>query len=191
MLSDANNSAPRLGQGANLGAVLRDMDQPVAVELVGEKSRYSLRVREADVPAFSEATGLSLPIQVGLAHITDDQIIMCLSPDEWLIIASPDSKAQVMKKCDRNKASPHSLVDVSHRNIAFRISGEGAAQLINVGCPLDLDLAAFPEGKCTRTIFERAEIVLMREAETVFHIEIWRSFAPYFMSLLTNGGQSQ
>lgn len=191
MLSDANNSAPQFDQGVTIGERSRRLDQPFAVELIGEKTRYSLRVREADVPAFSEATGLSLPTKLGTVQRDDDTLIMCLAPDEWLIIASPDSKAQVMKKCDRYTASPHSLVDVSHRNIAFRISGEGAAQLINVGCPLDLDLAAFPVGKCTRTIFERAEIVLMREAETVFRIEIWRSFAPYFMSLLTNGGQSQ
>lgn len=95
------------------------------------------------------------------------------------------------KKCARYSASPFSLVDISHRNVAFHISGDGAAHLINVGCPLDLDLAAFPVGKCTRTIFERAEIVLMREADTAFHVEIWRSFAPYFLSVLTNGGQSQ
>ncbi|WP_424981492.1 sarcosine oxidase subunit gamma [Maritalea sp. S77] len=167
------------------------IDKGPAVELIGEKSRFNLRLREKDIAAFSEATGIALPAKIGSTHRDDALLIMCLAPDEWLIITEPEHGAEIAKKCEAYTSSPFSLVDVSHRNVGFQISGEGAAHLINVGCPLDLDLKAFPVGKCTRTIFERAEIVLSRDAETVFCVEIWRSFAPYFLSLLSNGAQPQ
>lgn len=191
MLSDAIKANPHLDQGITISAALRENDPSLRIELADEKARFNLRLREANISAFSEATGLSLPSQIGATDISNDEIIMCLGPDEWLLVTLSDAKAHVKEQCAQYTASPFSLVDVSHRNVAFHISGEGASDLLNVGCPLDLDLAAFPVGRCTRTIFERAEIVLMREAEQQFHIEIWRSFAPYFLSVLSNGGQAQ
>jgi sarcosine oxidase subunit gamma len=37
---------------------------------------------------------------------------------------------------------------------------------------------------CTRTIFGKAEIVLWRRGPRSFHIEVWRSFAPYLLACL-------
>jgi sarcosine oxidase subunit gamma len=37
---------------------------------------------------------------------------------------------------------------------------------------------------CTRTLFEKSEMVLWRTAPDSFHIEVWRSFAPYVTGLL-------
>jgi sarcosine oxidase subunit gamma len=34
-------------------------------------------------------------------------------------------------------------------------------------------------GMCTRTIFGKATIMLSRPAAITFHIDVWRSFAPY------------
>jgi sarcosine oxidase, subunit gamma len=36
----------------------------------------------------------------------------------------------------------------------------------------------------TRTIFEKAEIVLWRTGPETFHVEVWRSFAPYVWDLM-------
>jgi sarcosine oxidase, subunit gamma len=79
---------------------------------------------------------------------------------------------------------PHSLVDVSHRQTAFEVSGPQATLLLNAGCPLDLDLSAFPVGMCTRTVLAKAEIVLWRTSQDVFHVEVWRSFADYVSRFL-------
>src|SRR5580658_5837747 len=78
----------------------------------------------------------------------------------------------------------HSLVEVSHRQIALEVSGPHATDVLNAGCPLDLDLSAFPVGMCTRTVLTKAEIVLWRTDETVFHVEVWRSFASYVTEFL-------
>jgi sarcosine oxidase, subunit gamma len=51
------------------------------------------------------------------------------------------------------------------------------------GCPQDLDL--FAVGKASRTIYETVEIILIREAKDRFHVEVWRSFAPWLWTALT------
>jgi sarcosine oxidase, subunit gamma len=84
---------------------------------------------------------------------------------------------------------PHSLVDVSHRQTALQVSGPGAAVLLSAGCPLDLDPSAFPVGMCTRTVLAKAEIVLWRTAEDIFHIEVWRSFAAYVSRFLAEAAR--
>jgi sarcosine oxidase subunit gamma len=37
---------------------------------------------------------------------------------------------------------------------------------------------------CTRTLFEKAEIILWRVDEHTYHVEIERSFAPYVWNML-------
>src|ERR687894_212996 len=81
--------------------------------------------------------------------------------------------------------APASLVDVSHRHRAFEVSGPAAAALLNEGCPLDLDDAAFPAGACTRTLFGKIEILLWRPAAaSTFQVEVARSFAAPLRALL-------
>jgi sarcosine oxidase subunit gamma len=79
---------------------------------------------------------------------------------------------------------PHSLVEVSDRQVAVIVSGEGAELVLSAGCPLDLDITAFPVGACTRTVLGKTEIVLWRRADGMFHLEVWRSFAAYLAAFL-------
>jgi sarcosine oxidase, subunit gamma len=80
---------------------------------------------------------------------------------------------------------PHALVDISHRQFALEVSGAHAATILSGACPLDLDLAEFPVGMCTRTVLAKADIVLWRTQEQVFHLEVWRSFLGYVTGLLS------
>ena len=84
---------------------------------------------------------------------------------------------------------PHSLVDVSHRQIGLTVSGPQAATLLSAGCPLDLDAGAFPVGMCTRTMLSKAEVVLWRTAAFEFRLEVWRSFAAYVTAYLAEAAR--
>jgi sarcosine oxidase, subunit gamma len=87
------------------------------------------------------------------------------------------------------EGTAHSLVDVSHRQVGLIAAGPAAARVLNAGCPLDLDPHAFPVGFATRTLFDKVEIVLWRRAEATFHIEIWRSFAPFLAASLAEAAR--
>ena len=74
--------------------------------------------------------------------------------------------------------------------VFFKLAGPRAARTLNCGCPLDLDMAAFPVGMCTRTVLEKSEIILWRTGPDEFQIGVWRSFAAYVRGLLEEGGRS-
>jgi sarcosine oxidase subunit gamma len=56
--------------------------------------------------------------------------------------------------------------------------------VLNAGCPLDLDISAFPVGMCTRSVLAKAQIVLWRTGIDVFQLHVWRSFYPYVEEFL-------
>lgn len=154
--------------------------EALAVSLMGEKARYSLRLKSADVSAIKKASGLKLPAKIMGASHGKDVTCAKLGPDEWIVIADPAQKPKLDKALAKvSKDFTCSVTDISHRNVGFGITGADAAKLINVGCPLDLSLEKFPVGKAVRTLFESASILLIRTDEQSFHMECWRSFGPY------------
>jgi sarcosine oxidase subunit gamma len=133
--------------------------------------------------AAGNALGLAISQTVCRSWVNVNHAALCLGPDEHLLLGPGALEiAGVLEPPLRDL--PHSLVDVSHRQTALEISGPHAAAVLNAGCPLDLAPAAFPVGMCTRTVLAKAEIVLWRTGNDIFHIEVWRSFAPYISRLL-------
>lgn len=114
-----------------------------------------------------------------------------LGPDEQMLLGPVAEQAGFESALGAALGSlPHSLVDVSHRQVAFELAGPAAATLLNAACPLDLDLAAFPVTMVTRTVFAKAEIILWRKAPDVFHVDIWRSYADYFTAMINMAAES-
>ena len=137
-------------------------------------------------------TGLSLavPAAVCRASARDERAALWLGPDEWLLIAGEHAAEDTAAALAAALAGlPHSLVDVSHRQVALEVSGADARLLLAAGCPLDLELRAFPVGMCTRTMLAKTEIVLWRTDAEVFRIEVWRSFAPYVSEFLSEAAR--
>ena len=102
----------------------------------------------------------------------------------YCFAAEADADAIVGQLAAALGGTHHSLVDVSHRSCGCIVQGPQAATLINHGCPLDLSLTAFPVGSCTRTLFEKAGIIVWRADRDKYHVEIERSFAPYIWNML-------
>ncbi|NNE57980.1 MAG: sarcosine oxidase subunit gamma [Hellea sp.] len=173
----------KIDQGVEIPEVLQS--GRVVAELAGEKVRLSLRVKSADRTAVAKALGFTLPAKIGATSSKVGITCACLGPDEWIVIADQDKGGKLYGKALK-LASKYdmSVTDVSFRNIGITVTGEGAADMINVGCPLDLRLAAFPVGSCTRSVYEAVPILLYRRAEDSFTVECWRSFAPYVVGLM-------
>jgi sarcosine oxidase subunit gamma len=121
-----------------------------------------------------------------------------LGPDEYLLLdfaggeprtGEPSAGASASTLFDALETAmadvPHALVDISHRQFAFELTGSHAATILCGACPLDLDLAQFPVGMCTRTVLAKADIMLWRTRADAFHLEVWRSFAGYVTGVLT------
>jgi sarcosine oxidase subunit gamma len=146
-------------------------------------TRLILRGRAAAIEAATAPLGFALPIQPCRAVTVQERSALWLGPDEWLILAAPsDPVAAALTQ--KLQPHPHSLVDVSHRQCAIELSGTAAADVLNAGCPLDLDATAFPVDMCTRTVLAKSEMILWRVAGEKFRLEVTRSFAPYVRRFL-------
>jgi sarcosine oxidase, subunit gamma len=154
----------------------------VKLEVLPPAERISLRAPEASVAALSKALGVTLPNKPKTSATKAGRTALWLGPDEWLVIdeAGKDPLADCAKV-----TALHSAVGISHRNVAFSVTGPAAATTINGGCPQDLSVEAFPVGAASRTILGKAEIVLLRTAADAFRVECWRSFSDYVFTLLS------
>jgi sarcosine oxidase subunit gamma len=153
-------------------------------------TRLILRGAEAVRVACGMVFGAEPPPQLGPAGEGAGRVALWLGPDEWLLIADGADAVDIGGVLESVlEGTAHSLVDISHRQIGLIASGPAAARVLNAGCPLNLGLNAFPVGFATRTLFDKIEIVLWRRAETTFHVEVWRSFAPYLASSLAEAAR--
>lgn len=158
----------------------------VKVSVLPPAERMSLRAPEASVASLSRALGVTLPQKPKTSASKNGRTVFWLGPDEWFVI--DEVGGDLLDDCAKAKAL-HSAVGVSHRNVAFAVSGAGAVATVSAGCPQDLSLDAFPVGACSRTVMGKSEILLYRPAADTFRVECWRSFSDYVFAFLTEAAR--
>ena len=135
--------------------------------------------------AVGTALGAPLPAVTGRAFAQGPCAALSLGPDEHLFIVAESEVTTFLAELDSALAGlPHSLVDVSHRQVSLELHGAYAEWLLAAACPLPLDVEAFPVDACTRTLFAKAEIVLWRTGLDAFRIEVARSYCRYVVDRL-------
>jgi sarcosine oxidase subunit gamma len=148
-------------------------------------TRFILQGGPAARAAAGEAFGVPLSESACRANARDGRAALWLGPDEHLLLGPAGERDMLAAGLESALAdSAHSLVDVSQRQVAWLMSGARVSELLNTGCPLDLDVSKFPPGMCTRTLLGKAEIVIWRTGAAAFHLEVWRSFADYVLAWL-------
>lgn len=133
--------------------------------------RYSLRARQGQ--ALETLLGVKVPKTIGATQGG----IACLGPDEWLL------RAEAGTTVATGEGMPVAVTDIGERAICLIVEGPRAAEILMSGCPLDLE--NFAVGRATRTVFETVEIILIRQTENSFHVEVWRSFSDWLWTALT------
>ncbi len=143
----------------------------VTISLAAPMARYSIRARQPQ--ALETLFNARFPHKIGAT----EGGIACLGPDEWLLRAGEGTAIPM------GEGLPLAVTDVSERAICLIVEGARAAEVLMSGCPLNLEL--FAAGRATRTIYETVEIILIREADDCFHVEVWCSFSPWLWTALT------
>ena len=168
-------------------------DGTVELSRLEPEARWSLRLQESDATAIGDIAGFDLtgPINSSRAGTAEGDPVrlpswsLRLGPNEWLLAAPKDELEARQTALARGLANrPHGLVEISDRQVAFRLSGPSATNVLAGGCPLDLHAQSFPVGMATRTVFAKCEIVLHRAGESDFRIQVWRSFSSYFTAFI-------
>jgi sarcosine oxidase, subunit gamma len=157
----------------------------IAILPLTPSARFSLRLAAA-VVEIGEAGGFWLDIPINTCHVAGERMTVRLGPNEWLLFG-PQADAIRHDVASTLGDRFFSLVDVGDRDLAFAVAGIHARDVINGGCPLDLDDIVFPAGSASRTLLGKAEIVLIRPGtERFYRIECGRSFALYVRAYLEN-----
>ena len=155
------------------------------VQLAAPRARLSLRAR-GDLSPLNTALGLTLPDRIGQRSTAGEIDALCLGPDEWMLQA-PEAQAESLQSAcaEVYGTLPHSLVDVSGREVTFAIDGPRAVELLTLGMARDPESIAAGEGR--RIAFDGVTVVLWRDGEAAFRMDIWHSFAPHVLHLLETG----
>jgi sarcosine oxidase, subunit gamma len=185
-----SEAAPALKPRSPLEGVALPSGSRLTLAEAPPAARFILRGGEAVRVACGMVFGAEPPSRFGPTGEGDKRAALWLGPDEWLLIADRADAAAIVEVLETVlEGTAHALVEVSHRQIGLTASGVAASRVLNAGCPLDLSLKAFPVGFATRTLFDKAEIVLWRRAQAMFHVEVWRSFAPYLAASLAEAAR--
>jgi len=155
-----------------------------------ETARFSLRINPSSQKKAGEIFGLSLPEKIGNLTLPSesekqDHLALMVGPDEWYLTTPPSAHDQIIADFTKLYESEiHSLVDISNREISIVIEGKKAAYLLQAVMAFDVENMPYPSGR--RTLFERVQVILLREREDYFRIEVWASFAEHVWYLLEN-----
>jgi sarcosine oxidase subunit gamma len=152
-------------------------------------TRFAFHGGAAARAAAHSVWGVAFSEEACRANTRTTRATLWMGPDEYLLLDSEGGGASASTLFDALEGAmadvPHALVDIGHRQFAFEIGGPHAATILSGACPLDLDIAQFPVGMCTRTVLAKADITLWRTRADAFHLEVWRSFAGYATGVLT------
>lgn len=155
----------------------------VTVAALPAASRHVLRVRGTD--GLGTMGGFDLSGPINSARGTEERFAARLGPDEWLIVAPAGEAVDMGGLWGRF----YSLVDVTDRSVAFAVAGSEARHVLASGIALDLE-RGFPEGSATRTLFGKAEVVLvLAPGASAYRVECWRSYGDYVEAFLREVAQ--
>ncbi|SIS76073.1 sarcosine oxidase subunit gamma [Roseivivax lentus] len=156
------------------------------VTLIAPVARFSLRCKPASRATLARVLDLPLPETIGHRAHARSREALRLGPDEWVLTALEGDAAGIAADCAAAyDAAPHSLVELSDREVTFAIDGPGACDLLSLSLPRDLDGIGVGQGR--RTVFDGQGVVLWRDEAHSFRMDVWRSFAPHVASLLATG----
>jgi len=108
-----------------------------------------------------------------------------LGPHEWLLESNEPRLASAERSLRaRLQDEPASVVDVSSGYTVLELAGTRVREILQKGCPLDLHPRVFGIGRCARSHFFKAGIILRRLGENAYELIVRRSFADYAVRML-------
>ncbi|MEP4249219.1 sarcosine oxidase subunit gamma [Tateyamaria sp.] len=141
------------------------------------------------IKAATRVAGVKMP-EAGGANCNDDSGLCWMSADELLILCPYAEVAANLAKLNKALAKVHALaVDVSDARAMFRVSGQGARDVMAKLAPVDVSPKAFSIGTFRRTRMAQVPAAFWMQDEDRFEIVCFRSNAQYMFDLLKVAAQ--
>ena len=181
--------------GLRAHSPLEDVALPARVRELPFLAQLDLRADPSDgelMARLTTALGARPPTEPNTAIVSDDgtRHVLWLGPDEWLIVAEPDTGPALESAIRGAIGDGHgAVVDVSANRTTLSISGPRARELLAFGCSVDLDERRFKPGMCVQTLLARANVIIVPvgpAVEPAFRVFVRPSFAAYLAAWLTD-----
>lgn len=155
----------------------------LTIEELSPVPRFSLRVRGENREALAGMLPLELPARIGLRAAGGGCETLCLGPDEWVVLCADHAREALLAASSAAYPQiPHSLCEISDREVTLRLSGAQVLDALASGCPREV--AAIAVGQGRRTLFDSVTVILWRDEAHSFRMDMGRSFAPHIRALL-------
>jgi len=144
--------------------------------------------------AVGRALDLLLPNEPNSTSGKGDLTALWQGPDAWLVTCPPDEVGARIDKLSKALSDAHAAItDVSDGQVALRLAGPSARDLLAKGCPLDLHPRAFPPGSCAGSLLAKASALIHLaldepQAGPTFDLYVARSFAHYVWAWIEDAG---
>ncbi len=117
-----------------------------------------------------------------------DRAIICLGPDEWLIMAEAGTASTITAALETANAGHIATTEVSSAMGVLTISGKTCRDVLAKHCAIDLDQSSFKAGHAAQTILGHAGVILMANTDDQITLIGRSSFMPYLVALLVDSG---
>lgn len=147
-------------------------------------AQIDLRLDPASAAASAAAAALridTLPTEPNtVVSGSGDLHVLWLGPDEWLIVALPDSETELCETLEVAASDRDSVVDISANRTTIELTGPAARDVLACVCPLDLHPRVFGPGQCAQTLLAKAQVIIHQVDERpTYRLLVRHSFAEY------------
>jgi sarcosine oxidase subunit gamma len=152
------------------------------------KAQVNVRASGEVAARVGRALGMALPIEPNTVATVGERSILWLGPDEWLVVDSESSAAEIEAHV-RAAFAPDwgSTVDVSANRTIVELSGPHARDVLARGCSLDLHPRSFGPGRCAQTLLAQAAVILWQTDDApTFKILVRASVAAHLTRWLAD-----
>lgn len=108
-------------------------------------------------------------------------LVLGMQPDQVFILFTPPDPDRAAGTVSAALGPAAYVADQSDSWVMLRIAGAGVRAALERICPLDLDDAAFPEGRVARTAMEHLSAIVLRDGADSFLLMSPRSSARSFL----------
>lgn len=165
------------------------------VEIVVQSGLRFINLRgnagdDAFIDAAAGVLGQNLPREPNRLTAGSHRIYW-LGPDEWLVLTDAAGAAGAAAALSDGLTGQHAAVnDVSGGNVALKLRGAGARDVLARGCTLDLHADVFPVAACAQSGLAKANILLGCLDETpAYEVIVRRTFAEYLCRWLVHSAR--
>jgi sarcosine oxidase subunit gamma len=133
--------------------------------------------------------GASLPQQCGDVTGNGAHSVLWLAPDEWLVVSQAAPESLVGSLQSAAEGGRAQIVDVSANRTVVEVTGPGAREVLEKGCPIDLHPRAFAENTAISTSLARVPVLLWKVDANTFRVMPRASLASYVGAWLLDAVQ--